>query len=256
VAGVSWFRMPKTYRNLILNNVANQLLAALPADEYEQLAPGLETVFLKSGQILYEPNEPITEVYFPQYSAISLVSIMENGATTEVGLTGCEGFVGLPVIWGGQSMTNRAIVQIPGSAFKLPIEKLLYVCQPSTVLFKYLLLYTQALFCQVSQTAACNRQHAIEERLARWLLSAQDCVQQNELELTQEFISNMLGINRPGVTIAAGILQRAGLIRYRRGRITVLDRSELEASSCECYPLVKAEYQRLVDLREDMGRMG
>lgn len=240
---------PRHLRKISVNQrPVNQLLAALPVAE--QLVPSLEVVDLKSGQILYEPNEPIQFAYFPQRTVISLVSIMENGATTEVGLVGREGMIGLPVIWGGRSMTSRAIVQIPGDALRLSAERLQQLCQPGTELFKFLLLYTQALFSQVSQTAACNRQHTIEERLARWLLSAHDCVEQSELELTQEFISNMLGINRPGVTIAAGILQRAGLIRYRRGRITILDRNELEAASCECYSLVKAEYQRLISLRD------
>ncbi|PZD70969.1 hypothetical protein C1752_08639 [Acaryochloris thomasi RCC1774] len=238
------------------NTSANQLLAALPAAEYGKLVSSLEKVSLESGQILYEPGEPIQDVYFPLRAVVSLVSIMENGATTEVGIVGSEGMVGLPILWGGQSMTSRAIVQIPDGAFRLTAEKLMEFAQPGTVLFKHLLLYTQALFSQVSQTAACNRQHTIEERLARWLLSAQDCVQQDELGLTQEFISNMLGINRPGVTIAAGILQRAGLIRYRRGRITILDRDELEAASCECYSLVKTEYRRLNRLQKQGESLG
>lgn len=224
----------------------NQLLAALPEEEYQRLLPHLENVDLTSGEVLAEPGETMTEVYFPTLAMISLVSIMENGSTTEISLVGKEGMVGLPVFLGGNSTTSRAIVQIEGTALKLNGSILKKEFDKGGELQRLLLLYTQALFTQASQNAACNRQHNIEERLARWLLTARDSVMKDELYLTQEFISQMLGTRRSGVTVAAGALQRAGMIRYTRGKITILNREALNHTACECYHLIKNEYIRLL----------
>ena len=227
----------------------NQILAALPEKEYQRLAPHLELVFLPLSEVLLEPNEPVKEVYFPQQAMISLVSIMMDGSTTEIGLVGNEGMIGLSAILGGNSTTSRSIVQISGTAVRLPAEILKQEFNRGEKLQKLLLLYTQALLTQVSQSAACNRQHTIEERLARWLLSVHDCVLQDELPLTQEFIANMLGIRRSGVTVAAGILQQAGMISYSRGKIKILNQEDLEATACECYRLVQSEFIRLLGSR-------
>jgi CRP-like cAMP-binding protein len=224
---------------------ANQLLTALSESEYESLAPHLETVSLRTGQILYESYELIEFVYFPNRAIVSLVAIMEDGATTEVGLIGKEGMVGLPVILGNNSSTSRAIVQIANSAVMLSADILKREFDRGGELQRLLLLYTQGLLTQVSQTAACNRQHVIEERLARWLLSVQDRIERDEFFLTQEMIAYMLGVRRSGVTVAANILQKAGMINYSRGRIHIRDRQALEATACECYRLVNQEFQRL-----------
>ena len=229
--------------------ITNQILSALPESEYQNLALYLEEVSLYSGQVLQEPGELIREVYFPNKAMISLVSIMSDGSTTEIGLVGNEGVVGLPVILGGNSTPSRFIVQVPGSAVKLPAKIFLQEFQNLGTLRKLLLLYTQALLTQVSQSAACNRQHNVDKRLARWLLSVQDCVLSDELPLTQEFIADMLGTRRSGVTTAAGMLQKAGLIRYSRGNITILDQEGLEATACECYRLVQNEFIRLLGSR-------
>ena len=229
----------------------NQILAALPSEEYHRLAKYFKPVNLTSGTILLEPHEPIKTVYFPQRAMISLVSIMMDGSTTEIGLIGKEGMIGLPAILGGKSTTSRTIVQVSGSALEIPAKIVRQEFQRGEKLYQILLLYTQALFTLVSQSAACNRQHNIEERLARWLLSVQDCVLQNELPLTQEFIANMLGTRRSGVTVAAGILQQAGIIRYSRGRIKILNRQGLEETACECYQLVQDEFARLLGSHYD-----
>lgn len=227
----------------------NQILAALPPAEYRRLASHLKPVDLISGEILLEVNEPIKKIYFPQRAMISLVSIMMDGSTTEIGLIGNEGMIGLTAILGGYSTTSRTIVQISGSALEVSAEVVLQEFQRGEKLQKLLLLYTQALLTQVSQSAACNRQHHIEERLARWLLSVQDCILKDELPLTQEFIANMLGTRRSGVTVAAGILQQAGIIRYSRGKITILNQQALEETACECYHLVQNEFIRLLGSR-------
>ncbi|ACB52154.1 hypothetical protein cce_2806 [Crocosphaera subtropica ATCC 51142] len=228
------------------NSVENRLLGALPSLEYERLAPHLISVDLSAGTIIYEPVQEIEFAYFPCSAMISIVSIMENGATTEIGLIGKEGMVGLPIILGGKHHANQAIVQIPGTALKLEGSILQQEFHTSHSLQKLLLLYIQARLTQVSQTAACNRQHKIEQRLARWLLSVYDCVSSHEIPLTQEFIANMLGTRRSGVTIAANILQEAGLIRYSRGKITILNQEQLENAACECYRLVQDEFIRLL----------
>lgn len=227
----------------------NQILAALPVSEYRRITPHLKQINLISGEILLEPNEPIQKVYFPQTAMISLVSIMMDGSTTEIGLIGNEGVIGLPALLGGKSTTSRTIVQVSGMALEVSVDNIFQEFQRGEGLHKLILLYTQAFLTQVSQSAACNRQHNIEERLARWLLSVQDCILQDELPLTQEFIANMLGTRRSGVTVAAGILQQAGIIRYSRGRIIILDQEGLENTACECYHLIQTEFLRLLGSR-------
>ncbi|MEL6494700.1 MAG: Crp/Fnr family transcriptional regulator [Cyanobacteria bacterium J06623_7] len=227
----------------------NQILAALPVSEYQRLVDHLKPVNLVSGEILLEPHEAIEKIYFPQRAMISLVSIMMDGSTTEIGLIGNEGMIGLPAILGGDSTTSRTIVQVSGTALEVSADIIREEFQRGEQLYRLLLLYTQALLTHVSQSAACNRQHNIEERLARWLLSVQDCILKDELPLTQEFIANMLGTRRSGVTVAAGMLQEAGIIRYSRGRITILDRQRLEDTACECYQLVQNEFMRLLGSR-------
>lgn len=232
-----------------VNFPINQILAALPSSEYQRIATHLKPINLIAGEILLEPNEAIEKVYFPQRAMISLVSIMMDGSTTEIGLIGNEGMIGLPVVLGGNSTTSRTIVQVAGTALEISAEMVRQEFDRGEQLHKLLLLYTQALLTQVSQSAACNRQHNIEARLARWLLSVQDCILQDELPLTQEFIANMLGTRRSGVTVAAGMLQQGGMIRYSRGRITILDQQGLEATACECYQLVQNEFIRLLGSR-------
>lgn len=227
----------------------NKILGALPQFQYERIVPHLKQVDLKSGKILLEPNEETNFIYFPQTAMISLVSIMIDGSTTEIGLVGNEGMVGIPLFLGGKSTTSRSIVQISGLALKIPAAIMLEEFDRGEAFQKLTLLYVQALLTQVSQSAACNRQHKIEERLARWLLSVQDCVLQNEIPLTQEFIANMLGTRRSGVTVAAGILQQAGIIRYTRGNIKILNQEHLEDIACECYRIVQNEFIRLLGSR-------
>ncbi len=227
----------------------NKLLAALPISEYERLIPHFKETNLECGTILYEPYEPINSMYFPITVMISLVSIMENGSTTEIGLIGNEGMIGLPAILGGQFSISRAIVQIEGNGLKINSDIIKEEFDRGETLQKILLLHTQARLTQISQSAACNRQHRIEARLAKWILSVHDCVLNDEIPLTQEFISNMLGVRRSGVTIAANGLQNAGLISYNRGKITILDYEGLENTACECYRLVQNEFIRLLGAR-------
>lgn len=227
-------------------SVINQLLAALPNQDYQRLVPHLEEVSLILGQILYQPGEPILHVYFPNRAMVSLVTLLANGSTTEVGMVGKEGMVGLPVFLGDGMAINQAVVQLEGTAMKMDTSILKREFERGGRLQRLLLCYTQTLLNQVSQTAACNRQHRLEQRLARWLLSAQDSISGSELRLTQEFLGNMLGTRRATVTIAAGKLQEAGAIRHHRGMITILNRELLETMACECYNVVKQECDRLL----------
>ncbi|PHV61539.1 Crp/Fnr family transcriptional regulator [Cyanobacterium aponinum IPPAS B-1201] len=204
---------------------------------------------LVSGSVLHEPYDAINYAYFPVSAMISLVSIMEDGSTTEIGLIGNEGMIGVPIFLGGEYTISRAIVQMAGSSFKLRADILKQEFDRGGIFQKILLLHTQARLTQIAQSAACNRQHKIEARLARWLLSVYDCVLKDELDLTQEFISNMLGVRRAGVTIAAHALQDAGIIRYNRGKIVILDHKKLEEASCECYRVVQNEFIRLLGSR-------
>lgn len=225
----------------------NQLLAALPAQEYQRLVPYLEHVVLTTQQVLYDSYEPIEYVYFPIQGLASLLYTMEDGETVEVGLVGHEGIVGLPVILGGMKTTNQAVVQIAGNAMRMEASRLKREFDRGGKLQKILLRYTQALLMLVSQTAACNRLHTLDERLARWLLLVQNRLQSDELPLTQEYISQMLGTRRSGVTVAAGTLQEAGIIRYKRGKITILNQENLEGTACECYRVIQKEFARLLN---------
>ncbi|MFP5269757.1 Crp/Fnr family transcriptional regulator [Coleofasciculus sp.] len=224
----------------------NQLLTALPDQEYQRLVPHLKEVSLTLGQILYQPGEPILHVYFPNRAIVSLIILLANGLTTEVGMVGKEGMVGIPVFLADGMAINQAVVQIEGTAMKMNASILKSEFERGSKLPRLLLFYTQTLLNQVSQTAACNRQHRLEQRLARWLLSAQDTINSSELRLTQEFLGNMLGTRRATVTVAASKLQETGAIRYHRGVITILDRELLETIACECYSVVKQECDRLL----------
>jgi CRP-like cAMP-binding protein len=225
--------------------VENQLLAALKPEDYQRLIPHLEVVSLTAKQILFQPGDRITHVYFPLEAIISLVSVMEDGSTVEVALIGKEGLVGAPTIIGDGITSYQAIVQIAGSALRFNSELFKTELNHSPSLQERLLIYLQALFVQVAQGAVCNRLHTIDQRLARWLLTVQDGIQTNEFYLTQEFIAEMIGIRRSSVTVAAGTLQQAGMIQYSRGRITILDREKLESATCECYRMIKQEFNRL-----------
>lgn len=229
----------------------NRLLAALPAEAYQRLVPHLELVSLPVGQVIYEPGEPISHVYFPHKAMVSLVSMMEDGTTIEVGLVGQEGMLGIPVLLGGGTTTNKALVQVAEGSMRMKADVLKSEFNRGGMLQSLLLRYMQALFTQVSQIAACNGLHSLEERFARWLLSVQCCLQSDELPLTQEFISQMLGVRRSGVTVAASTLSQAGMIRYSRGKITILNQEDLEATSCECYKVIKNEFSRLLDTGRD-----
>lgn len=232
----------------------NHLLAALPTAEYEQLLPHLEPVALPLGEMLYEPDRQLQHAYFPTTAIISLLHVMESGASAESAGVGNEGMVGISLFMGGETTTSSAVVQTAGHAYWLDRRRLKQEFDRAGLLQRLLLRYTQALMTQMSQTAACNRHHSVEQQLCRWLLLTQDRVAQRELVITQELIAGMLGVRREGVTEAAGNLQRAGFISYRRGHISVLDRAGLETRSCECYALVKKELARLlsdVQYRQD-----
>lgn len=224
---------------------SNQLLAALPNFEYQRLLPHLEIVQLSVGEILYQSYETIEYVYFPHQGMISLVAIMENGTTTEVGIVGKEGVTGISTILGSDSSIHCAMVQIAGNASRIEVDLLRQEFNRGGKLQKLLLLYTQARLTQITQNAACYSQHLIEQRLARWLLTVHDCIQQDSFSLTQELIATMLGVRRSGITKAANLLQQAEIIRYSRGNITVLNRAALETVSCECYWIIKQEFYRL-----------
>jgi CRP-like cAMP-binding protein len=227
----------------------NRLIASFPADVQDRLHPSLIPVTLSLGEIVYEAGGRPEYVYFPTGAVVSLLYTMEDGATAEVGLTGNDGIVGIALFLGGDTTPNRAIVQIAGSALKMRAKVLQDEFALGGPVQQLLLRYTQALITQISQTAVCNRLHAVEKRLCRWLLHSHDLVQSDELAMTQEFISNMLGGRRESVTVAAARLQDAGLIRYSRGRITILDRTGLEAAVCECYRIVRHEFDRLLSPR-------
>lgn len=233
--------------NLKTDYSFNRLIAALPPEVFERLQPDLKLVPMPLGKVLYEPNIELEHVYFPIPSCIvSMLYVMESGASAEIAVVGNEGMVGIALFMGGGSTPSRALVQSAGEAFQLKASALKKEFDRHTGLQYSLLRFTQALITQMSQTAVCNRHHAVEQQLCRWLLLSLDRLSTNELAMTQELIANMLGVRREGVTEAAGKLQERGLIRYSRGRITLLDRAGLEASVCECYAVVKKEYDRLL----------
>ena len=224
----------------------NHLLAALPEAELDRLKLDLEPVSLVLGKVIYESGEQLEYIYFPTTAIISLLYIMENGSTAEIGMAGNDGLVGIALFMGGSTTPNRAVVQSAGNAFRLRSKALLFEFQQSGEFQNILLRYTQYLMTQISQTAACNRLHSVEQRLCRWLLNTHDLLQTNKLVMTHDLIANMLGVRREGVSIAAGNLQKKGLIKYVRGTITMLDRKRLESATCECYKVVKEEYDRLL----------
>ena len=222
----------------------NRILAALPKTEYRHLEPYLSFVSLPTGETCYEALERIDTVYFPDTALISLVSTLSDGFTSEVSLVGSTGMVGLPVILGSGYSQHRAFVQVPGNIIKISAAVLRKQFDTGGKLQEMLLGYVEERLNEVAQLSVCNRHHNIEERMARWLLMVQDLMKSNELPLTQEFIGQMLGVNRPGVTLTAGAFQRSGLIRYSRGKITILDREALEDIACECYELFYKHFYR------------
>ncbi|WP_416052156.1 Crp/Fnr family transcriptional regulator [Cupriavidus basilensis] len=229
---------------------ANHLLAVLPEEEWARLAPQLVLVDLPLGQVIYESGDRLNHVYFPTTSIISLLYVMENGASAEIAIVGNEGMVGIALFMGGETTPSRAIVQSAGTAYRLDSATVKAEFNRAGPMQRLLLRYTQALITQMAQTAVCNRHHSIEQQLCRWLLLSMDRLPTNKLKMTQELIANMLGVRRSGVTEAALKLQNAGLIRYHHGHIEVLDRPGLEQRVCECYAVVKRECDRLLpDLR-------
>jgi CRP-like cAMP-binding protein len=224
----------------------NRLLAALPDGEWDRWAPHLEPVDMPLGKVLYESGSRLSHVYFPTTSIVSLLYVMEDGASAEIAVVGNEGIVGISLFMGGESTPSRALVQSAGKGFRLKADLMLQEFNRAGPVLHLLLRYTQALITQMSQTAVCNRHHSLDKQLCRWLLLSLDRLHSKELVMTQELIANMLGVRREGVTEAAGNLQDDGLIRYQRGHITVLDRAGLERRTCECYAVVKKEYDRLL----------
>ncbi len=224
----------------------NHLLAALPEDDLVRIIPDLELVQMSLGDALYESGVQMRHVYFPTTSIVSLLYVMADGASTEIAVVGNEGIVGISIFMGGESTPSRAVVQSAGHAYRLKGQLLKDEFYRGGPMLRLLLRYTQALLTQMAQTAVCNRHHSLDQQLCRWLLLSLDRLPSNELIMTQELIANMLGVRREGVTEAAGNLQKAGLIAYQRGHITVLDRPGLEARACECYSVVRKEYERLL----------
>jgi CRP-like cAMP-binding protein len=230
----------------------NRILAVLPAGEWASVAPRLERVALHRGDVLFGVDRPIEYVYFPETAVGSLVSILTDGSAVETATIGNEGMVGMPILFGAGQMSAQCFTQVPGDAMRMSAADFESAAAQNPTLRRQLLLYAQVVFTQATQASACNRKHSIEERCARWLLMTHDRVLGDQFDLTQLFLSQMLGVRRATVTVAMGILQRAGLIDYRRGRISVLDRERLEAASCACYAIIRAEFNRLLgDGRSD-----
>src|SRR5882724_4682295 len=226
----------------------NLLLAALPEPEWQRWQPLLEHVDMPLGQVLYESGVTLSHVYFPTTAIVSLLYVMESGASAEIAVVGNEGIVGISLFMGGDSTSSRAVVQSAGVGFRLKAQILKDEFNRAGAVLHLLLRYTQALITQMAHTAVCNRHHSLDQQLCRWLLLSLDRLNGNELVMTQELIANMLGVRREGVTEGALKLQQAGLISYARGHITVIDRAGLEARSCECYSVVKKEYDRLLPI--------
>ena len=224
----------------------NRLLAALPTAEFERLAPHLEPVELLLGDVLYESGGLLQHVYFPTTAILSLHYVMENGSSSEIAGVGNEGVLGISLFMGGHTTPSRAVVQTGGQGYRLKSQLMVQEFNRAGPIQQLLLRYTQALITQMSQTAACNRHHSLVQQLCRWLLLTLDRMPTNDLIMTQELVASMLGVRREGVTEAAGKLQQAGVIRYRRGHITVLERMGLESQVCECYAVVKQEFARLL----------
>ena len=231
------------------NPKENQLLAALPDEVWERWRPQMEAVDMELGAVLYEAGDTMTHVYFPTTAIVSLLDVLENGASAGIALVGNEGLVGIALFMGGESTLCRAVVQNAGAGYRMPAKALKDEFELAPVA-RLLLRYTQALITQISQTAACNLHHSRYQQVCRWLLSSLDRLNGNELVMTQELIANMLGVRRESVTEGALKLQKAGLIKYVRGHITVVDRPGLEKGACECYSVVKKEYDRLLQHKE------
>jgi len=225
---------------------SNRILSAAPREEYERLSPRLEYVELYRGQVLHEAGEPMSHVYFPYSGTLSVTVQMEDGDQTEVGTIGREGMLGLPLVLGTDTAPFRAFTQVPGGAMRMRAADFAEEVSRRAGLYALLLRYAQAFFVQTSQTAACNRLHPMEGRLAKWLLTTRDLAESDKLDLTHEFVAIMLGVRRAGVTEALGLLRSEGLIDHSRGHITIVDAEGLGASSCECYKVVSDEYERLV----------
>jgi CRP-like cAMP-binding protein len=243
--------VPKSTRSaqsisLIASPDQNHLLAALPPAERERIFPLLQLTEMPLGKVLYESGDTLRHVYFPTNSIVSLLYVMEDGASAEISVVGNEGLVGVALFMGGETTPSRAIVQSAGSAYRLVGQRLKEEFHRHAGMQILLLRYTQALLTQMAQTAVCNRHHSVDQQLCRWLLLSLDRLDANQLTMTQELIANMLGVRREGVTEAAGKLQKLGVIRYSRGQITVLDRPQLEKLCCECYAVVKRETDRLL----------
>lgn len=237
------------FQSVTTNLLQNHLLAALPADVYERVLPHLELVPMALGMVLYESGDSLRHVYFPIDCIVSLLYVMENGASTEISVVGREGLVGVSLFMGGESTPGRAVVQSAGHAYRLPGHLIKEEFNRHGPMLILVLRYTQSLITQMAQTAVCNRHHTIDQQLCRWLLLSLDRLSSNRVRMTQELIANMLGVRREGVTDAAGKLQKLNVIEYSRGEITVIDRPKLESLSCECYAVVKRESDRL--LREN-----
>ncbi len=244
-------RLPSARRASVTANSGhtphqNHLLNALSPADYERISSHLELVPLKLGDALYEPGVALQHVYFPTTAIVSLLYVMEDGSPAEIAIVGNEGILGIALFMGGETTPSRAVVQSAGHGYRLRARYLKEEVERFGPFLRLLLRYTQALITQMAQTAVCNRHHSVDQQLCRWLLLSLDRLTSNELTMTQELIANMLGVRREGVTEAAGKLQLAGLIQYRRGKITVLDRERLEARACECYEVVRKEFDRLL----------
>jgi CRP-like cAMP-binding protein len=231
------------------SHTGNQILDALPDAERERLQPHLKLVDMPSGTILYESGAVLRHIYFPVDSIVSLLYVLKNGASAAIAVVGNEGAVGVSLFMGGETTPSRAVVQTAGTAYRLTGARLKQEFSRHGLMLQVLLRYTQSLITQMAQTAVCNRHHSIDQQLCRWLLLSLDRVESSELKVTQELIANMIGVRREGVTEAAGKLQKLGVIRYSRGKISVLDRARLESQSCECYAVVKRETDRLLEPR-------
>jgi CRP-like cAMP-binding protein len=229
-----------------VNSKHNKLLAALPEADWQRWLPNLEWVEMSLGEVLYESGATLSHVYFPTTAIVSLLYVMENGASAEIAVAGNEAIVGISLFMGGESTPSRAVVQSAGGGFRMKAQVLKDEFNAHSSVLHLLLRYTQALITQMAQTAVCNRHHSLDQQLCRWLLLSLDRLEGDQLIMTQELIANLLGVRREGVTEAALKLQKAGIINYTRGRITVLDRTGLERLTCECYEVVKKEYDRLL----------
>ena len=237
---------PRIDETVYPDPIENRLLAALPETEWLSWRSQMERVEMPLGQVIYESGSTLSHVYFPTTAIVSLLYVMQNGASAEIAVVGNEGIVGISLFMGGDSTPSRAVVQSAGRGLRLKAEIMKDSFNGSGPVLHLLLRYTQALITQMAQTAVCNRHHSLDQQLCRWLLLSLDRLRSNELVMTQELIANMLGVRREGVTEGALKLQQLGLIRYVRGHITVLDRAGLETRSCECYSVVKKEYDRLL----------